>query len=197
MKKKPKATSRTPLQDLPGEIERPEVAEVLSEQMRDVILLAQTQIKAGRSAPAEIKILAVSLFSAGYAKTEIGEICGVSDTTVGYWLRDPSLVGNSSLRRISDKISENIASRLMVGAQTCINHALDPDKLAKARFADLIKGGEVLLKMSRLTDDKSTENVSHLHRHVDDYKEKDAEVTEGILKEEAEILALGDIIDAS
>lgn len=118
--------------------------------------------------PDEIKIFAMVLKQACYTFEEIAAICKVSKRTIQDWHYDPRL-DTFELKGLADEIRKRFSDKLYFCSQTAFNEAMSDEKLKKANFQQLVWGASVMLDKARLLENKSTENVAHLHQSMESF----------------------------
>lgn len=139
--------------------------------------------------PDEIKILALSLRQLTYSWVQIASICGTSPDTVQDWYYNPKF-DTFELKKLSDAVKERLSDRLYLNSNTLMNHAMKDEKLAKANLQQLTWAMGVMIDKARLLENKSTENVSHIHSKAEGYNSKRETLRNEMLEAQAELNTL-------
>ena len=123
--------------------------QIEDETIRDILHRSRDHYTKTRKYPDELKVLALSLRSAGYKIETIGHICGAAKSTVELWLRNPKFDA-VNLAKVAQDIKDNLADRLVINANTAFNAAMDEEKVDKAGMRDCTTSGAIMLDKALL-----------------------------------------------
>ena len=138
--------------------------------------------------PREIKLLALAMRAEGQTLRDISEKIGASASTISAWSKDPKLYyGDIQTKKLSDSIKRGLAHKYYSAANTFLDHALDEDKLLRARSSELMIASGTAFDKGRLCEGKSTENISHITKHIQSSEARIKELDQNIIDIEAQL----------
>ena len=184
-RKKAKEPNYRPAYTNETEVLQPTI-QIEDETVRDILTRSKEFYNKKRKYPDELKILAITLRSAGYNLKQIAGIIGASHNRIGEWCHSPHL-DNHDLSRLADGIKERMSSHLLINSQTSFSAAMKDEKLEKASYLQLVTGGSIMIDKHRLLNEQSSSIVEHIYIKKDELGDKRTELNGEIIDIEADI----------
>ena len=169
-------------------------AELITQDQIDKAIQVMEKPQAGYSTKYsdEIKIQALALRANNLSYPKISDLTGVPQGTLFQWCKYDTFSDefNDAVSEVAEKINKGFKDRLIANANRSFISAMSEEKMEKASYWDLVRGGATMIDKARLLGGESTENVAHLSKKVVESKGKDSNLDADITKIDAEIAML-------
>lgn len=163
--------------------------QIENETVKDILTRSRAYLNQHRKYPDEMKVLALTLRSAGYTIDKISRITGVAPPTIHDWINDPAF-DSVALAELSEGVKDRMANRLYINANTAFSCAMTDEKLKGASFLQLVTGASIMIDKARLLKGESTENISMMSKKIVEVASQRENVSREIMDSEAEIAKL-------